>query len=69
MTPARKAALQWFHDNPMTGGASLESPAEVSGARLDGEIEWVTIPAIAGHYTSGHILTDLGRRRLNGDEG
>ena len=62
MTPARKAALQWFHDR---GAVDMRTsyPDEPTGTMLIYMIADGQLDGVAGFYT----LTDAGRRALNGD--
>jgi len=62
VTPARKAALQWFHDLGEEGLVLFGNPpsdAMVNRMINDGQLEGV----VGRLYT----LTDAGRRALNGD--
>ncbi len=69
MTPARKAALQWFHDRPdqppnIPGAPSLNMIARMIAAREVDERE----NYFSTRKSSKFHLTDLGRRRLHGDD-
>lgn len=67
MTPKRKAALQWFHDRGNVPGSAFELPADAPSIRLirlmldSCELRWSNMEV-------GYSLTDLGRRRLHGDD-
>jgi len=64
MTPARKAALQWFYER----GAILDlctfdsppSAAMMDRMFEDGQLAWLN--------RVGYVLTDKGRRMLHGDD-
>jgi hypothetical protein len=66
MTPARKAALQWFHDRGEVRGYDLwkcdDAPSGMMVKRMqdDGQLQ-----RISG---KGFSLTDKGRRMLHGDD-
>lgn len=62
MTPARKAALQWFHDRG-TVDMRASYPDEPTGTMLIFMIAGGQLDGVGGWYT----LTDKGRRALNGD--
>ena len=64
MTPARKAALQWFHDR-----GEIKHPWDQPGSpsyRIimimvqEAQIDWTA--------KGGYALTDKGRRMLHGDD-
>ena len=62
MTPARKAAMQFFHDLGEEGLVIFENPpsdAMVNRMINEGQLD--------GVVDSIHTLTDAGRRALNGD--
>lgn len=63
MTPARKAALQWFHDRGEVRSIREApfGPEMLMRMERDGQVQW--------RQPSKPIwsLTDLGRRMLHGD--
>lgn len=64
MTPARKRALQWFHDRGEVRGLwdydGAPSAVMVSKMRQDGQL--------IGGPGRAYSLTDKGRRALHGDD-
>lgn len=64
MTPARKAALKWFHDRGTAWGDNFDdgSPSIFMIRRMlvDGQLDWTP--------RKGYSLTDKGRRMFNGDQ-
>lgn len=71
MTPARKAALQWFHDRGEVHDVWVipdrPSTRLIRIMIFDGQIEadvWQRKP-----HKVTHRLTDKGRRMLNGEDG
>ena len=69
MTPARKAALQWFHDRGEVRDlwCVLDRPSMPMIDRMmaDGQVEFERISPWGG---GKHRITDKGRRMLHGDE-
>ncbi len=69
MTPARKAALQWFHDRGEAGWFNLseDPPSYAMMVRMirDGQLERRDN---GDQRPLTHGLTDAGRRALNGDK-
>ena len=67
MTPARKAALQWFHDRGEVrthrDRRSMPSKTMIDRMVADGQLQRLTVSPWSGPYA----LTDKGRRMLNGD--
>lgn len=62
MTPARKAALQFFHDRGKVSVFTMsESP--LTATMLVRLLNAGQLEGVGGFYT----LTDAGRRALNGD--
>ena len=63
MTPARKAALQWFHDRGEVREVWSENdaPSDVMVRMMlaDETLRWTA--------RNGYFLTDKGRRALHGD--
>ena len=69
MTPARKAALQWFHDR-----GEVKNPRREVGApsmkMIDAMVADLQLGRYVTKYGFGHPfykLTDKGRRMLHGD--
>ena len=64
MTPARKAALQWFHDRGEVEAVSDEGPTVPMMIRMicDGQLQYRK-----EGIRLFHTLTDAGRRALHGD--
>ena len=62
MTPARKAALQWFHDLTKKDWVRhpKDMPTENMISRMVGDMQIY-------RHGSEYALTDAGRRALNGD--
>jgi hypothetical protein len=64
MTPARKAALQWFHDRGVVfrywTKKGAPTPQMIRAMIRDGQLSW--------DFLRGHSLTDRGRRALHGDD-
>lgn len=66
MTPARKSALQWFHDR----GEVKWDEADEGAPTINMVIMMIADRQLSYRKEGGalfHSLTDLGRRRLNGD--
>ena len=66
-TPARKRALQWFHDRGevrVYWQPDAPSSAMITKMVNDGEVEAVSISP----WATVHRLTDKGRRALHGDD-
>jgi hypothetical protein len=68
MTPARKAALQWFHDRGevklRAGQEGQPSHAMIMAMRRDGHLQWRD----SSPWVVLFSLTDKGRRALHGDD-
>ena len=68
MTPARKAALQWFHDRGEVSSyySSENAPSDIMVARMqaDGQLQH----KIGKYRRKIFSLTDKGRRMLHGDD-
>ena len=64
MTPARKRALQWFHDRGEVEAVSDEGPTVLMIIRMicDGHLQYRKEGS-----RLFHTLTDAGRRALHGD--
>ena len=69
MTPARKAALQWFHDRgevrDLWGVMDRPSMRIVDRMLNEGHLEFQYVSPKGGGI---HRLTDKGRRALHGDD-
>lgn len=68
MTPARKRALQWFHDRGevrlRAGQDGQPGHAMIMAMRRDGQLQWRD----ASPWVVMFSLTDKGRRALHGDD-
>ncbi len=64
MTPARRKALQWFHDRgevrDLWERTDRPSPQIIRMMLGDRQLTWTE--------RQGHFLTDKGRRMLHGDD-
>ena len=67
-TPARKAALQWFHDRGETGLRG--ETGQPSSRMINMLVDDMCLNRFRPHYGRGspvYSLTDKGRRALHGD--
>ena len=66
MTPARRKALQWFHDRGEVSDYELwyadDAPSQRMIQQMTGDGQLQLVPFV------GLVVTDKGRRMLHGDD-
>lgn len=65
MTPARKAALQWFHDRGEVGWFDASAPSPQMRTRLEAAGMLEPVKPKAGVGLIKYRLTDAGRQALH----